>query len=67
MTTEQLTLITKYPEEAHQILNQLFQDPATKSARRWYPTPEMCDDPSTLNKIQRRIYDKIRDRQTQAR
>ena len=33
MTTEQHSLITKSPEEAEHILKQLFQDPATKSAR----------------------------------
>ena len=59
MTTEQLSLITNYPEKADQIINKLFQDPETKSARRWYPTLETCDDPSILNKIERRIYDDI--------
>ena len=34
LLTEQLSLITKYPEEADQIINQMFQDPETKSARQ---------------------------------
>ena len=59
MSNEQLTLITKYPDEANNVLNQLFQEPGTETNRRWYPTPETCDDPSKLNRIERRIYDEI--------
>ena len=59
MSNEQLTLITKYPDEANNVLNQLFQEPCTETNRRWYPTPETCDDPSKLNRIERRIYDEI--------
>ena len=59
MTSHQLNLITQYPEEATAILNHIFQDPNEKTDRRWYPTPETCDDPSKLNKIERRIYDEI--------
>ena len=59
MTTEQPSLITKYPEEADQIINRQFQDPEIKSSRQWNSTPETCDVPSTLNKIERRIYDEI--------
>ena len=59
MSNEQLTLITKYPDEADNVLNQLFQEPGTETNRRWYPTPETCDDPSKLNRIERRIYDEI--------
>ena len=59
MSNEQLTLITKYPNEANNVLNQLFQEPGTETNRRWYPTPETCDDPSKLNRIERRIYDEI--------
>ena len=59
MSNEQLTLITKYPDEATNVLNQLFQEPGTNTDRRWYPTPETCDDPSKLNRIEKRIYDEI--------
>ena len=59
MTNEQLALITKYPDEASNVINQLFQDPSATNDKRWYPTPETCDDPDKLNKIERRIYDEI--------
>ena len=59
MTSHQLNLITQYPDEATAVLNHIFQDPNEKTDRRWYPTPETCDDPSKLNKIERRIYDEI--------
>ena len=59
VTNHQLNLITKYPDEATAVLNHIFQDPNAKTDRRWYPTPETCDDPSKLNKIERRIYDEI--------
>ena len=59
MTEHQLNLISRYPDDTEVILNQIFRDPTTKSDRRWYPTPETCDDPSKLNKIERRIYDEI--------
>ena len=56
MTGHELNLISRYPKA---VLNQIFQDPNAKSDRRWYPTPETCDDPSKLNKIERRIYGEI--------
>ena len=59
MTSHQLNLITEYPDGATAVLNHIFQDPNEKTDRRWYPTPETCDDPSKLNKIERRIYDEI--------
>ena len=59
MTSEQLTLITKFPVEATNVMNQLFQEPDASKDKRWYPTPETCDDPKKLNKIERRIYDEI--------
>ena len=59
MTNEQLTLITKFPGEAANVINQLFQDPSATNDKRWYPTPETCDDPDKLNKIERRIYDEL--------
>ena len=59
MTSEQLTLITKFPDEATNVINQLFQEPDASKDKRWYPTPETCDDPEKLNKIERRIYDEI--------
>ena len=59
MTSHQLNLITQYPDEATAVLNHIFQDPNEKTERRRYPTPETCDDPSKLNKNERRIYDEI--------
>ena len=58
MSNEQLTLITKYPDEANNVLDQLFQEPNTDTNRRWYPTPETCDDPK-LNRIENRMYGEI--------
>ena len=34
MSNEQLTLITKYPDEATNVLNQLFQEPGTDTNHR---------------------------------
>ena len=59
MTNEQLTLISKFPDEANNVINQLFQEPDANKDKRWYPTPDTCDDPDKLNKIERRIYDEI--------
>ena len=59
MTNEQLTLISKFPDEANNMINQLFQEPDANKDKRWYPTPDTCDDPDKLNKIERRIYDEI--------
>ena len=39
MTEHQLNLISRYPDDAEADLNQIFQDPTTKSDRRWYPLP----------------------------
>ena len=51
MTGHQLNVISLYPDNAEAVLSQIFQEPTVKSGRRWYPTPEACDDPSKLNKI----------------
>ena len=59
MTNEQLTLISKFPDEANNVINQLFQEPDANKDKRWCPTPDTCDDPDKLNKIERRIYDEI--------
>ena len=59
MTEHQFNLISRYPDDADAVLNQIFQHPIMNSDRRWYPTPETYDDPSKLNKIERRIYDEI--------
>ena len=40
MTNEQLALITKIPDEASNVINQLFQDPSATNDNRWYRTPE---------------------------
>ena len=59
MSNEQSTLLSENPEEANNMLNQLFQEPKAKADRRWYRTPEICDDPSRLNPVERRIHDEI--------
>ena len=59
MTKEQLTLISKFPDEAENVINQLFRDPEATTEKRWYRTPETCENPDKLNKIERRIYDEI--------
>ena len=58
MPMEHLNLITKYPDEAEAVINQLFVNPDMKPTK-WYPTPETCSDPEKLNAIERRIYDEI--------
>ena len=58
MPVEHLNLITKYPDEAEAVINQLFVNPEMKSTK-WYPTPETCSEPDKLNAIERRIYDEI--------
>ena len=58
MPVEHLNLITKYPDEAEAVINQLFVNPDMKSTK-WYPTPETCSEPDKLNAIERRIYDEI--------
>ena len=35
MTEHQLNLISRYPDDADAVLNQIFQDPTMKSDRRW--------------------------------
>ena len=45
MPVEHLNLITKYPDEAEAVINQLFVNPEMKSTK-WYPTPETCSDPN---------------------
>ena len=59
MTNEKLTLISKFPDEADDVINQLFQDPDASTDKRWYPAPRTCDNPDKLNKIERRIFDEI--------
>ena len=58
MPVEHLNLITKYPDEAEAVINQLFVNTDMKSTK-WYPTPETCSNPNKLNAIERRIYDEI--------
>ena len=58
MPVEHLNLITKYPDDAEAVINQLFVNP-DKKATKCYPTPETCSEPEKLNVIERRIYDEI--------
>ena len=59
MTEDQPTLISQFPDETDSVINQLFQDPDAATDKRWYPTPETCDNPDKLNKIELGIYDEI--------
>ena len=46
MSLEQLNLIYSHINEATNGINQLFQPPEVPTTdRRWYPTPETCEDP----------------------
>ena len=58
MPVEHLNLITKYPDEAEAVINQLFVNPDMKPTK-WYPTPETCSEPDKLNAIERRTYYEI--------
>ena len=55
----QVLLVNNPPGECEHILNQMFHDKNETDAKRWYPTPETCDDPTLLNKAERSIYDEI--------
>ena len=58
MSLEQLAFVSSYPDEATNVINQLFQSrEAPTTDKRWYPTHETCEDPADLNNIKRRIYD----------
>ena len=58
MPVEHLQLITDHPDDAAAVINQLFVNPEMKSTK-WYPTPETWSEPNKLNKIERRIFDRI--------
>ena len=58
LPVEHLNLVTKYPDEAEAVINQLFVNPDMK-ATKWYPTPETCSEPDKLNASKLRIYDEI--------
>ena len=55
----QVLLINNHPEECKHILSQLLHQETETVAKRWHPTPETCEDPRKLSKIERRIYDEI--------
>ena len=50
MTKEQLTLISKFPDETDNVIKQLFQDSEATTDKRWYPTHEACDNTETQNR-----------------
>ena len=56
---ELFSILAQHPGDATALKNQLFQDEATTTKRRWYPKPQTCQDPQTLNPLERRIYDAI--------
>ena len=58
MPPEHLKLLSKFPEEAETVINQLFVNPETKLTK-WYPTPGTSSDAHKWNKIERRIFDEI--------
>ena len=55
---EHLKLITDHPDDVAAVINQLFVNPEMKSTN-WYPTPETCNEPDKLNKIERQNFDEI--------
>ena len=55
---EHLKLITDHPDDVAAVINQLFVNPEMKSTN-WYLTPETCNEPDKLNKIERRNFDEI--------
>ena len=55
---EHLNLITKHPDEAEAVINQLLVNPEMKATKR-YPTPETCSEPDNFNAIERPFYDEI--------
>ena len=40
-------------------VSQLFHERTENDLRQWHTTPETCDDPSKLKKVERRIYNEI--------
>ena len=54
-----LLLMKTHPEQCEHILSQLFHEQTEYYGKRWYLAPKKCDDPSKLNKIERRIYVEI--------
>ena len=52
-------LLNSQPEEHDHILSQLFHEKKEIDWKRWYPTPETCDDPSKLNEIEKRCSKEI--------
>ena len=58
MPVQHLNMISKYPDEAEAVMNQLSMNLDMKAAE-WYLTPETCSDPAKLNWYERRIYDEI--------
>ena len=54
----QLLLMNHHAEECEHSLNHLFHEQKENDAKRWYAKPETCDDPTKLNKTERRIYDR---------
>ena len=56
---EQLCLIRKHQDQAEAVINELFQETDLNRDKRWFPTPDTCQDPSKLNAIERRFYHEI--------
>ena len=54
-----INLLQRFPDDAEAVVYQLFREQTEFISRKWYPTPETCDDPTKLNKLERRIYDEI--------
>ena len=50
MPVQHLNLITKYPDEAEAVINQLFVNPEMKSTK-WCPTPKTCSDPTNSTQL----------------
>ena len=61
MPPAHINMLQRFPEDSEAVVNQLFRDQNRSLSRKWYPTPETCNDRSKLNPLKRRIYDEIID------
>ena len=53
MSLDRLTFVSSHPYQADNVINQFFQTPDSPVDKRWYQAPEICEDPTTLNQLER--------------
>ena len=59
MPLQQLSPGVQLPEEAHQVIGQLFHEPTFHKDTRRYTTRDTWTDSETLNQLARRIYEEM--------